>query len=156
FTTPLHLLSYAEPAEDAVEDVVGDDGADDLPQLVEGLADVDGDELIAAALEQGCRTLFERLAGADEAGAAAGGGACREIVRGRPCVERGGNGRAQGRQPRASRGAGRQQAHPRGRSWFGQVALGPDVKAGTIRGQRGILARGISVGRMTREQQVGL
>ena len=47
------LLADAELAEDAVEDVVGDDGADDLAQLVDGLPEVEGHELVATAPEQG-------------------------------------------------------------------------------------------------------
>src|SRR3954447_938365 len=68
------LLTYAEAAEDAVEDVIGDDGADDLAQLVEGEAQVDRDELVAAADEEDVGGVAEGPAGTDEALAAAGAG----------------------------------------------------------------------------------
>ena len=48
----LHFLfSDAEPAENAVENVVGHDGADDGPELIHGDAQVECDEFIATALE---------------------------------------------------------------------------------------------------------
>src|SRR5438270_2971002 len=49
FPMQKRLFTDAEPPEDAVEHVVGDDGADDLAELVEGEAEVDGDELVADA-----------------------------------------------------------------------------------------------------------
>ena len=52
-TAPLAVsLPDAEPAEDAVEDVVGDHGADDLAQLVDGQPEVEGDELVATAAQR--------------------------------------------------------------------------------------------------------
>src|ERR1700682_1722662 len=69
------LLADTEAAEDAVEDVVGDDGADDLAQLIDGLAEVDRDELVAAAQEEGLGGGLEGLAGVAEAFATARAGA---------------------------------------------------------------------------------
>jgi hypothetical protein len=43
------LFSDAKSAEDAVENVVGVDGADDFAKLGERVANVGGDELFAAA-----------------------------------------------------------------------------------------------------------
>ena len=40
----------AEPAENAVEDIVGHDGADDATQLIHGEPEVESDELISAFL----------------------------------------------------------------------------------------------------------
>src|SRR5829696_3113479 len=74
------LFADAEPAEDAVEDVVGDDGADDLAELVDGLPQVDRDELVAAVEEQGLRRRPEGLAGPGEALAAARPGGGGEVA----------------------------------------------------------------------------
>src|SRR4051794_11907890 len=89
----------AEPVEDPVEDVVGDDGADDLAELVDGLTQVDGDELVAAVEEQGLRRRTERLAGSGEALAAACPGGGGEVAVGGAAAEGPGDGEAERREP---------------------------------------------------------
>lgn len=43
------LFSDAETAENAVEDIVGDGGPDDFSQVVDRLAKIDGDQLVATS-----------------------------------------------------------------------------------------------------------
>ena len=47
-------LADAEPAEDPVQDVVGHDGADNLPELVHRQPQVKRDQLITAAIDHDC------------------------------------------------------------------------------------------------------
>ena len=90
------LLADAEPAEDAVEDVVGDDRADDLAQLVERPAA--GRWRPARRRRPGARVCgggLEGLAGAGRGFAAARGGAGGQVAVGG--LRRGGRRRWRGR-----------------------------------------------------------
>ncbi len=59
------LLADAEAAEDPIEDVVGDDRADDPAELVDRQSQIDGDQLIAPAAEQSFRRRPQGRLGAE-------------------------------------------------------------------------------------------
>ena len=103
------LLPDAEPAEDAVEDVVGDDGADDLAEFVDGLAEVDGDELVAAAEREGRRRPSARRLGWRGRGSRGSGRRCRRA--GRPSARA-------ARRAAAIAGAEGVEARRRSRRWW--------------------------------------
>src|SRR5208282_5065212 len=65
----------AEPLEDAVEDVVGHDSADDLAQLVESQPQIECDQLFSAAVAEGPGCRAQRDLGTHEAVPAARAGA---------------------------------------------------------------------------------
>ena len=55
------LFSNAEAAKDAIEDVVGIDGADDLAQSIERAADFGGDKLLAAPTDDNLTRARKRF-----------------------------------------------------------------------------------------------
>ena len=120
------LLPDAEAAEDAVEDVVGDDGADDFAQFVDGLPEVEGHELVATAFEQGLGRGLEGLARRGRGSRGNGRRSPWGVAVGRPRLQRGGDGGAKLVEARAGLGAGRQGIGGEVRG--GEVALGPDAE----------------------------
>src|SRR5690242_242984 len=106
----IQLLTNTKPGENPIEDIVRDRGTDDFAEVVDGLAQIDGDKLVAAADHDGFRGRFERLARANEALTAAGRRAGARTRLTRLLAERGRNRRPELRQTFARVGARRK--HP--------------------------------------------
>lgn len=70
----LPLLADAEAAEDAVEEVVGVDGADDVGEFGEGVAEFESEEVLVGGVRREFEGAVEGLLGAGEAVVAAGCG----------------------------------------------------------------------------------